>query len=49
MFFSQLVPAAGLDLDPKFRTLVYQSIVAPLPPEGPGTAVVRPAAVPPRR
>ena len=32
VFFSQLVPAGGLDLDAKYRTLVYQSIVGP-PPE----------------
>jgi len=29
VFFSQLVPAGGLDLDSKYRTLVYQAIVGP--------------------
>jgi CubicO group peptidase (beta-lactamase class C family) len=33
VFFSQLVPAAGLDLDSKYRTLAYQSIVGPVPAE----------------
>ena len=33
VFFSQLVPAGGLDLDSKYRTLVYQSIVGPVPAE----------------
>jgi CubicO group peptidase (beta-lactamase class C family) len=40
VFFSQLIPAAGLDLDAKFRTLVYQSIVGPVP----ATAIATPAA-----
>jgi hypothetical protein len=31
VFFSQLVPAGGLDLDSKYRTLVYQAIVGPVP------------------
>ena len=40
VFFSQLVPAGGLDLDSKYRTLVYQAIVGPVPAE----AAVKPAA-----
>jgi len=40
VFFSQLVPAGGLDLDSKYRTLVYQAIVGPVPAEAP----VKPAA-----
>jgi CubicO group peptidase (beta-lactamase class C family) len=40
VFFSQLVPAGGLDLDSKYRTLVYQSIVGPVPAE----AAAKPAA-----
>jgi len=32
VFFAQLVPAGGLDFDSKYRTLVYQSIVGPVPP-----------------
>jgi len=31
IFYSQLIPAGGLDLDAKYRTLVYQSIVGPPP------------------
>ena len=29
VFMSQLLPAGGLDLQNKFRALVYQSIVGP--------------------
>jgi CubicO group peptidase (beta-lactamase class C family) len=38
IIFSQLVPAGGLDLDAKFRVLVYQSIVGPVPPPSSTTA-----------
>ncbi|MEZ4425057.1 MAG: serine hydrolase domain-containing protein [Gemmatimonadota bacterium] len=31
IFLAQLVPAGGLDLQPKFRTLVYQAITGPVP------------------
>jgi len=40
VFFSQLVPASGLDLDSKYRTLVYQSIIGPVPAE----AAIKPVA-----
>ncbi len=32
VFMSQLLPSGGLDLQGRFRTLVYQSIVVPAPP-----------------
>jgi hypothetical protein len=31
VFFSQLLPARGLDLQDKFRVLVGQTIVGPIP------------------
>jgi CubicO group peptidase (beta-lactamase class C family) len=34
VFMSQLLPSGGLDLQARFRTLVYQSIVAPPPGHG---------------
>jgi CubicO group peptidase (beta-lactamase class C family) len=37
VLLAQLLPSGGLDLQPRFRTLVYQSIVAP-PPPGPPPA-----------
>ena len=42
VFFSQLVPAGGLDLDSKYRTLVYQSIVGPVPADAAAKAAARP-------
>jgi CubicO group peptidase (beta-lactamase class C family) len=47
IIFSQLVPAGGLDLDAKFRVLVYQSIVGPVPP--PSSAAAPRAAVKQKR
>jgi len=44
VFFSQLVPAAGLDLDSKYRTLVYQSIVGPVPADAAAKPAARTAA-----
>ena len=44
VFFSQLVPAGGLDLDSKYRTLVYQSIVGPVPADAAAKPAARPAA-----
>jgi CubicO group peptidase (beta-lactamase class C family) len=42
IFFSQLVPTGGLDLQDKFRVLVYQSIVGPPSVEAkPGKAGIR--------
>ncbi|MFI5181272.1 MAG: serine hydrolase domain-containing protein [Thermoanaerobaculia bacterium] len=35
IFFSQLLPAGGLDLQDKFRVLVYSAIVGPPPAERP--------------
>jgi CubicO group peptidase (beta-lactamase class C family) len=37
LFMAQLLPSGGLDLQGRFRTLVYQSIVGP-PPAGPTRA-----------
>lgn len=31
VFYAQLIPAGGLDLQDKFRSLVYQAIVGPVP------------------
>ncbi|MEI6666521.1 MAG: serine hydrolase domain-containing protein [Acidobacteriota bacterium] len=39
VFFAQLIPSGGLDLDAKYRTLVYQSIVGPVPAD----AALKPA------
>ena len=38
VFFSQLLPARGLDLQDKFRVLVGQAIVGPIPAAVPATA-----------
>lgn len=35
VFFSQILPARGLDLQDKFRILAYQAIVGPVPPSAP--------------
>lgn len=40
VFYAQLIPAGGLDLQDRWRALVYQSIVGPVP----ATAVTKPAA-----
>lgn len=43
VFLTQLIPTGGLDLQDKFRTLVYQSIVGPAPvaaPQGTGKPAV---------
>ena len=37
VFFSQILPSRGLDLQDKFRVLAYQAIVGPVPPSAPGT------------
>jgi hypothetical protein len=37
---TQLIPAGGLDLQDKFRTLVYQAIVAPVPAIGAGQTTI---------
>lgn len=34
VFYAQLIPAGGLDLQDKFRSLVYQAIVGPVPAAG---------------
>lgn len=44
VFFSQLVPAGGLDLDSKYRTLVYQAIVGPVPADSAAKPAVRTGA-----
>ncbi len=44
VFMTQLIPAGGLDLQDKFRTLVYQSIVGP-----PVPAAAAPSSPPARR
>ncbi len=41
VFMTQLIPATGVDLQDKFRTLVYQSIVGP--PPAPATAATAPS------
>jgi hypothetical protein len=38
------VPAGGLDLDSKYRTLVYQSIVGPVPADAAAKPAARTAA-----
>ena len=38
VFLTQLIPATGVDLQDKFRYLVYQSIVGPVPPVDPALA-----------
>jgi CubicO group peptidase (beta-lactamase class C family) len=35
LFLTQLLPATGSDLQDKFRYLVYQTIVGPVPPQAP--------------
>lgn len=35
VFFSQILPSRGLDLQDKFRILAYQAVVAPPPPHAP--------------
>jgi CubicO group peptidase (beta-lactamase class C family) len=39
VFYAQLIPSGGLDLQDRWRALVYQSIVGPVP----ATAVTKPA------
>jgi CubicO group peptidase (beta-lactamase class C family) len=41
IFFTQLLPATGVDLQDKFRYLVYQSIVGPPPPPAPSKPAAR--------
>lgn len=41
IFMTQLIPAGGLDLQEKFRSLVYQAIVTPGRPATPATAPAR--------
>ncbi len=37
VFFSQILPSRGLDLQDKWRVLAYQAITGPVPAEGAGT------------
>ncbi len=41
VFFSQILPSRGLDLQDKWRVLAYQAITGPVPAEGTGTARAR--------
>jgi len=38
VFYAQLIPAGGLDLQDRWRDLVYQSIVGPPPAAAPASA-----------